>query len=265
MAMAATFDTFTAREPAQTVARRPFFIALAPLALLACLGVASANDVSKVNGSVRVSAGEQVEKVETVNGSIHIEAGATTKDVETVNGSVQIEGRSSVGKVTTVNGGIALGESAKADSVETVNGKVSLASGAHVAGNITAVNGTLSLERGAGVEGGMTNVNGKMIIEGAHIGRDLVTTNGDITLRAGSRVDGGIVVKKQNSGLLHWHRRNPRIVIGPDAVVTGRLRFEQEVDLYLSDRAKVGAIEGATPVMLTTDAEGNSIPKKSQR
>ena len=265
MAMAAAFDTFTTRGRAQTGARRPFPIALTLVALLTCVGVASANDVSKVNGSVRVSAGEQVGDVETVNGSIHIEAGATAKDVETVNGSVQIEERSSVGKVNTVNGGITLGNDAKADSVETVNGKVSLASGVHVAGNITAVNGTFSLERGAGVEGGMTNVNGKMTLEGAHVGRDLVTTNGDITLRAGSRVDGGIVVRKQSSGLFHWHRRNPRIVIGPDAIVTGTLRFEQEVDLYVSDRAKVGAIEGATPVMLTTDAEGNSIPKEQEQ
>ncbi|HEY4366404.1 MAG TPA: hypothetical protein VGN07_04160 [Steroidobacteraceae bacterium] len=242
------------------------------LSLVACLVVAMAgiapvvvaadNGVSKVNGSVHVAAGEQTGDVETVNGSIQIDAGASVGNVETVNGSVRVGDRATAKALNTVNGGISLGADSKADSLETVNGKLQVAESAQIAGNVTATNGTLSLARGASVGGEVSNVNGAMTLEGAHIGRGLHTSTGDITLRAGSRIDGGILVKKTTPSLFNWHHRNPRIVIGPDVVVTGPLKFEREVDLYVSDRAKVGQIEGATPVMLTTDAEGNSIPKQ---
>ena len=235
-----------------------------PLAAVAiCLfaiASASADDHSKVNGSVEVAAGQQAGDVDTVNGSIRIEEGATVGDVETVNGSVRIADRASAKHVSSVNGGVSLGAGAKADSMETVNGKMQLGEGAQVAGDVTAVNGAMTLSQGASVSGELANVNGVMTLEGAHVGKDLRTTNGDITLRAGTRVDGGILVKK-NTGFFNWHRRNPRIVIGPDTVVAGTLRFEQEVDLFVSDRAKVGAIEGAKPVMLTVDEAGKSIPK----
>ncbi|MGH8241029.1 MAG: hypothetical protein ACREXP_28975, partial [Steroidobacteraceae bacterium] len=65
------------------------------LALLACLPLAALaageGSVSKVNGSVRVEAGQSAGDVSTVNGSVTIEEGATAADVETVNGSVSIE------------------------------------------------------------------------------------------------------------------------------------------------------------------------------
>ena len=35
-------------------------------------------------------------------------------------------------------------------------------------------------------------------------------------------------------------------MIGPNAVVDGTLDFERDVDLYVSDSAKVGTIKGAT-------------------
>jgi hypothetical protein len=240
------------------------------LALMACLAmagiaplaVAADNGVSKVNGSVHVAAGEQAGDVETVNGSIQIDDGAAVGNVGTVNGSVRVGDHATAKALNTVNGGISLGNNSKADSLETVNGKLQIAAGAQIAGNVSATNGTLSLAPGSSVGGEVSNVNGMMTLEGAHIGRGLQTSNGDITLRAGSRIDGGILVRKSSPSLFHWHHRNPRIVIGPDVVVSGPLKFEREVDLYVSDRATVGHIEGATPVMLTTDSEGKSIPKQ---
>lgn len=38
----------------------------------------------------------------------------------------------------------------------------------------------------------------------------------------------------------------PRVVIGPNAVVEGALVFEREVNLYVHQRARVGAVSGAT-------------------
>jgi len=37
-----------------------------------------------------------------------------------------------------------------------------------------------------------------------------------------------------------------RVVIGPGAVVKGTLSFQREVKLYVSDRATIGPVEGAT-------------------
>jgi hypothetical protein len=40
----------------------------------------------------------------------------------------------------------------------------------------------------------------------------------------------------------------PRVVIGPGSVVTGTLRFERPVKLYVSERATIGNVVGATAV-----------------
>jgi hypothetical protein len=42
-------------------------------------------------------------------------------------------------------------------------------------------------------------------------------------------------------------------VIGPGAAVKGTLRFKREVKLYVSDRATIGPVEGATAIKFTGD------------
>jgi hypothetical protein len=225
------------------------------LALLACLPLAAvANDsVSKVNGSVRVEAGQTAGNVSTVNGSITIEEGATAADVETVNGSVTIERNATVQHVESVNGGISLGADSKAGSMDTVNGTLRLADGAQVSGDVSAVNGSAQLAKGADIRGALSNVNGKMTITAAHVGGGLKTVNGDINVGADSRIEGGILVEKPNLNWFNRNRRPPRIVIGPGAVVEGKLRFEHEVELLVSDRAKIGPVDGATAVPFSGD------------
>lgn len=53
-------------------------------------------------------------------------------------------------------------------------------------------------------------------------------------------------------------RREPRIVIGPGAVVQGKLKFEHEVELLVSDRAKIGPVEGAKAVMFSGNEPGRA-------
>jgi DUF4097 and DUF4098 domain-containing protein YvlB len=219
------------------------------LALLTCLPLAVfAGSTSKVNGSVRVESGQTAGDVSTVNGSVTIEEGATAEDVDTVNGSVTIERNATVQSAASVNGGISLGENAKATSMETVNGKLRLAEGAQVSGDVSAVNGSADLAKGVEIHGKLSNVNGRMTIAGAHVGRGLKTVNGDIDIGPDSRIEGGIVVEKPNQSWFNSKRHIPRIVIGPGAVVEGKLRFEHEVELLVSDRAKIGAVEGAEAV-----------------
>jgi hypothetical protein len=226
------------------------------LALLACLplaAVANEGSVSKVNGSVRVEAGQSAGDVSSVNGSVTIEEGATAADVETVNGSVTVERNATVQKVESVNGGVSLGADAKATGMETVNGTLRLAEGAQVSGDVSAVNGSAQLAKGVDIRGQLSNVNGKMTINAAHVGGGLKTVNGDILVGADSRIEGGILVEKPNLNWFNRSRRPPRIVIGPGAVVEGKLRFEHEVELLVSDRAKIGPVDGATAVPFSGD------------
>jgi hypothetical protein len=188
----------------------------------------------------------------TINGSVHVPAGEHTGAVGTVNGSVDVAENAVVGKVETVNGRIDIAAHAGAESVEAVNGPITLGSGAHVTRAVTTVNGAISLNEGTEVGGGIRNVNGQIELTGAHVGGGVRTVGGDINIEGDSRVEGGILVEKGGSwfGFGWWnsHPRKPRIVIGPGAVVQGDLRFEREVQLYVSDKASVGPISGATPI-----------------
>ncbi|HEY0229888.1 MAG TPA: hypothetical protein VGC55_01435 [Dokdonella sp.] len=212
-----------------------------PLALSLALGLSLAggafahgDDVDKVNGSISIPGDQRAGNLTTVNGSIHIEGGGTAQ------------------KVSTVNGGITVGARATVDSLETVNGGVELGDGARVGKTVEAVNGSVQLGKGADVAGHVSNVNGRFTLDAAHIGGGIETVSGDIEIGADSHVEGGLIVDKPH-GWSWGKSRNPRIVIGPRAVVTGTLDFRRDVDLFISDSAKVGTVTGATATKFSGD------------
>jgi hypothetical protein len=182
-----------------------------------------------------------------VLGSVHVGPGEHTGDATTVNGSVDIGASAVVKHVESVNGGITLHDHAVADSAQTVNGSMTLAEGARVGGSLEVVNGAVSLGKGTDVSGHVSNVNGAIQLQAAHVGGGIETTGGDIDIGANSHVEGGILINKSNDSWVSFGTpRVPRVVIGPGAVVKGTLRFEREVKLYVSDRATIGAVQGAT-------------------
>lgn len=212
---------------------------LAPAALLLSLCAVSSSfaggvAIDKVNGSIRIESGQQAGDLSTVNGSIHIAAGAGAT------------------KVSTVNGSIDLGDRASVDSLNTVNGSIVLGAGAKVAKTIEAVNGGVQLGKRADVTGHVSNVNGRYTLDAAHIGGGIETASGDIEIGADSRVEGGIVVDKPH-GWSWGISRKPRIVIGPRAIVQGTLEFRRDVDLLVSDSAKIGTVTGATAQKFSGD------------
>lgn len=177
---------------------------------------------------------------------------ALASEYSKVNGSVEVAaGMELKGDVSTVNGSISIGEGASVADASTVNGSITLAPRAS-AHEISAVNGRLTLGQGSTVKGELSNVNGDIRLAGAHVAGDIETYNGDIDVGAGSTVDGGITVKKSKGSWFSFNGK-PRIVVGPGAIVTGTLRFEHEVDLYVSDRAKIGPVVGATTKPYTGD------------
>jgi hypothetical protein len=191
---------------------------------------------STVNGSVRVPAGLQSGPVSSVNGSIHIGEGATVSSAHAVNGEIEVGSRASV------------------DSVVTVNGSITLADSARIGGDAKSVNGEIELQKGADVTGSVTTVDGSINLQDAHVHGQLRTTAASISVMGASHVDGGILVEKNAGSLFNTTSSSkPRITIGPGAVVGGTLRFEREVQLYVSDQATVGPIEGATATKFSGD------------
>jgi DUF4097 and DUF4098 domain-containing protein YvlB len=193
--------------------------------------------------------------LDKVNGDVHVTSGQSVGDVSTVNGDVRVDGKATVDKAETVNGSITLDDHATATSLETVNGSITLGVAARVNGAVTAVNGSIDLDQGAEVDGRASNVNGGIHLKAALVAGGLKTVDGDIDVGAVSRVEGGILVYKPggwfNIGMNR--QRTPRIVIGPGAVVKGTLEFRRDVELYVSDRAQIGPVKGATPQKFSGD------------
>lgn len=206
------------------------------LALAASTAFAKGDDVSKVNGSVEVAAGQAAGDVSTVNGSVKLADGATLADASTVNGSVKAGNDVTVDAASTVNGSLRFGTGARVKGgLETVNGSIFLDANGQVGRDITTVNGAIGIVR--------TQVDGK-----------IETVNGDVTVGVGSHVKGGLRVIKPKSNWMpvRTNSRKPRIVIGPDAQVDGTLVFEREVTLYVHETAKTGTITGATAIPFAT-------------
>ena len=191
-------------------------------------------DVSTVNGSVSADAGQAYGDLETVNGSVSIAAGATVEDASTVNGSITV------------------GDKAQAASLETVNGAIRIGKDVQVRKDVETVNGSIFTDRGTIIGGNVDTVNGAIGLVGTQLAGGIETVNGDITVGIGSHVKGGIKVEKPRGWSIK-PRRDPRIIIGPNAVVEGPLVFERPVTLYVHTSARIGAVTGATAKPFSTD------------
>ncbi|TYT26684.1 hypothetical protein FZO89_10675 [Luteimonas viscosa] len=210
--------------------RNPVVLPLA-LTLLLCTAPALAQQaISKVNGSIVAQAGRAYGDVDTVNGSITIEAGASVEDAETVNGSIRARNDITAASLSTVNGSIRTGERAQ------------------IGGSVETVNGSVFVDRGGSVGGDIETVNGAIGIVDVDLAGGIETVSGDITVGVASHVTGGITVTKPSSNWfpIQVNKRKPRIIIGPDAVVEGELKFERDVTLYVHETARTGPVSGAT-------------------
>jgi len=205
-----------------------------------------------VNKSIKIAAGEEAGGATSVNGSITVGADAVvTGGIKTVNGKIRVDDGATIRKASTVNGSVQLGDKVKSRSLSTVNGTIRLGRDCEVDGHIEAVNGRIAMESGTNVADGVENVNGDFDIVASTIGGDLRTVNGDVELMEGAVLRGNLVVEKP-SGWGNNRSRKPRIVIGPGSRVEGVIDLEREVELFISEAAEVGGVEGK---MSMADAE----------
>jgi DUF4097 and DUF4098 domain-containing protein YvlB len=200
-----------------------------------------------VNGDVTATR----EGGSTVNGSVRVPAGMHAGPVSSVNGSIKVEDGATAGAAHAVNGEIEIGNHATVDSVVTVNGSITLRDGSRVTGDAKSVNGEIELHKGSEVGGAVKTISGSIDLKDAYVHGDLRTVAANIDVAGASRVDGGILVGKNATAFDSSSR--PRIVIGPGATVRGPLRFERDVQLYVSDKATVGPITGATAIAFSGD------------
>ena len=209
--------------------RRCQGVALAILGVSAACQFARAAETSKVMGSIEVAAGDHAGDLSSVNGSINIGENAVVGRAHAVNGSISLDAHASAAELTSVNGSIELAHQAK------------------VSGQVHTVNGKLRLADGAEVGGALVNVNGAIQVAAAHVGGGIDTVSGGIEL-VSAHIDRGIHVRKPD-GLVSFGAEDvPHIVIGPGSVVGGTLNFERPVKLYVSDKATIGPVQGATAV-----------------
>lgn len=212
---------------------RPRTALLLTLALAATPALAQ-QEISKVNGSITAEAGQAYGDLDTVNGSIRVADGATADDASTVNGSINV------------------GDKARVDSLETVNGSIRVGKDVQVRKDVETVNGSIFTDRGTVVGGKIDTVNGAIGLVETQLAGGIETVNGDITVGVRSHVKGGIKVTKPQGFRLNV-KRDPRIIIGPNAVVEGPLVFERPVTLYVHTSAKIGPVTGATAKSFNTD------------
>ncbi|KAF1719461.1 hypothetical protein [Pseudoxanthomonas wuyuanensis] len=194
---------------------------------LAAVPAFGQTEISKVNGGIEAEAGQTYGDLDTVNGSIRIRDGAIVEDASTVNGSITVDNKAQTASLATVNGSIRLGSDVTVD------------------GDIETVNGSIFVDRGGSVRGDVETVNGSIGLVATRLGGGIETVRGDITVGVDSQVKGGIAVKK-STGISFEKKRDPRIVIGPNAVVEGPLVFERPVKLYVHRSASIGPVTGAT-------------------
>ena len=217
--------------------------------------------MSKVIGSIlslllSTAVGAQDEHQYLFNGehSIRLAADAETGNLHTVHGSIRIGERSKVGDVKTVNGDVLLAKGATASSVHSLDGAVQLEEDAKLVHGVSTAGGSIVLDDHADVAGRVSTADGEIRLMNAHVGGGIVTRRGNINVGSGSRVENGIRVKRSfclciDAGVFSNPRvANPRVIIGPGAVVQGPLIFERKVTLYVSDMATIGDVVGATSV-----------------
>lgn len=215
-------------------APRPALAIALSLLLASTPAFADGQGISKVNGSITAESGQQYGDLSTVNGSIRLHGGTRAGDADTVNGSIRGDDDVEVGSLGTVNGSIRLGTNARID------------------GKVETVNGSIFIGRGGSVNGSVSTVNGAIGLVAVAVDGNVETVSGDVTIGVDSRVTGDVRVSKPSSNWLPFSvgssRRAPRIVVGPNAEVRGRLVFEREVTLYVHDSARIGDVSGATAV-----------------
>lgn len=204
-----------------------------------------------VNRNIVVEDGQVVDgDVSNVNGSISIGRECRiTGNVRNVNGRISVGPESQAGAIRNTNGAIALDQGASVERITSTNGAIDLGENVRVAGNVENTNGRIVTASGTRIGGTVESLNGRIQMVGSQAA-GLSTSNGGVELLDGTRIDGELHVRRTRGTVASGASR---IIIGPDVVVTGPVRIEREVELYIHESATTGEISGADPIRYSGD------------
>lgn len=213
--------------------------------LIVALLVLSVPAQGSVNKNIDIEAGATSEGARSVNGRVSVGDSATVSGkLSTVNGSIQVGQNATIQSAETVNGGIRVGASTQAADLKTVNGSIEIEDQARVGGSVTAVNGRIALGPNSTVARSLSNVNGEIALSGGRVEGQVSTVSGSVDLSNGASIGGDLVIEEPSGFSWGKDKRKPRIVIGPGCRIEGVIRADREIELYISDRAEVGGVEG---------------------
>jgi hypothetical protein len=164
--------------------------------------------ISSLSEDVIITNDKSADNVRATNGAIRIEKDAVIGNVRSLNGEIYIEG----GRV--------------AGNVNTVNGDIYSVSGGHIQGELIAVNGSIELSR--------------FIVDGT-----LKTTNGDVEL-TDVVLHQDLIVEHVPRFPFNWTFSRPKIYVGANSRIHGRLIARRRIELCIHPSAHVAVIEGAS-------------------
>jgi DUF4097 and DUF4098 domain-containing protein YvlB len=225
----------------------------APVVLSLCIGLVGCD--GGLNRDIVVDAGAQGARGGfTVNGRIEVgDRAEVGGDLRTVNGSVRVGAGARTRDLDSINGSISLAERVQAGAVTTVNGALAVAGGVRIAGSLGTVNGAVRGAGGSIVDGDVRTVNGPIELRGVTVKGRVGNHAGDLRLLDGSLVEGDVELEEPDQA----GDRSDVVVIGVGAQVRGVLRVARPVRLFVHPSARIGRVEGATPVAFEgTDVAG---------
>ncbi len=183
----------------------------------------------------------------TINGEITVGPGAVVNgELRTINGKISVAAGAQTGKLATINGGITQADAVHSGELAAINGGISLGKNADVTGDVATVNGDIHAASGVHIGSTVRDVNGNIALCGAQVDGGLSFYNGTALLADGTVMQGNVTVKKTNGTEPSNHE--PRLIVGPYTTVTGTIAFERPGKLYVSDRAVIHGVTGATAV-----------------
>lgn len=212
-----------------------------------------------INKDIRVEAGSAADGATSVNGSILVgDSASVSGKLTTVNGSIDVGRDATIKNAGTVNGSIQVGSNTSTEDLETVNGAIEIADNVKVNGEVSAVNGRIRVAANGSVARSLSNVNGQIELSGSRVAGDVSTVSGNVELSDGASIGGDLVIE-ESRGFTRGNRdaRKPKVIIGPGSRVDGVIRAEREIDLYISDRAQVGGVEGKLSMADAVRFSGN--------
>lgn len=209
-----------------------------------------------VNRDLEFAAGSRAAGAQTINGRIQVGSAAVIDgDLATVNGRIEVAADASVHDLRTVNGSIRVGAGVKGRNLSGVNARLELGERVELSGSATTVNGSIVSEGSTVIQGEVATVNGDILLRGTRVGRGVSNHLGDVRLLDGTLVEGDLLLEAPD---LTGSVRTSLVVIGVGAQVRGVVRAERPIELHVHPTAKLGVVQGATPIPFQgTDVERN--------